>query len=180
MAKYVKKWVEGCEQCAKDKRVPNATITPELLNLPNGERSITAEANSSDASENEAEYIITTDSPNDVNHAVHSRNERLNDDVSKRNEASKATSNGESDWSNYPQNQEKSLPDLSERQENEANFSERNSTNETDAHKSPKRGMILSCPKYRKMMKEKIICPRGGRYNLRPNPNPNYSEDLRY
>ena len=122
MAKYVKKWVEGCEQCAKDKRVPNATITPELLNLPNGERSITAEANSSDASENEAEYIITTDSPNDVNHAVHSRNERLNDDVSKRNEASKATSNGESDWSNYPQNQEKSLPDLSERQENEAIF----------------------------------------------------------
>ena len=34
MAKYVKKWVEGCEECARDKRVPNATITPELLNLP--------------------------------------------------------------------------------------------------------------------------------------------------
>ena len=34
MANYVKKWVEGCEQCARDKRVPNATITPELLNLP--------------------------------------------------------------------------------------------------------------------------------------------------
>ena len=34
MAKHGKKWVEGCEQCAKDKRVPNATITPELLNLP--------------------------------------------------------------------------------------------------------------------------------------------------
>ena len=34
VAKYVKKWVEGCEQCAKDKRVPNAAITPELLNLP--------------------------------------------------------------------------------------------------------------------------------------------------
>ena len=32
-AKHVKSWVEGCEQCAKDKRVPNATITPELLNL---------------------------------------------------------------------------------------------------------------------------------------------------
>ena len=26
--------VEGCETCAKDKRVPNNTITPELLNLP--------------------------------------------------------------------------------------------------------------------------------------------------
>ena len=34
MAKHVKKWVEGCEECARDKRVPNATITPELLNLP--------------------------------------------------------------------------------------------------------------------------------------------------
>ena len=33
-AKHVKKWVEGCEQCGEDKRVPNATITPELLNLP--------------------------------------------------------------------------------------------------------------------------------------------------
>ena len=34
MAKYGKKWVEGWEQCAKDKRVPNATITPEILTLP--------------------------------------------------------------------------------------------------------------------------------------------------
>ena len=34
MAKHVKNGVEGCEQCARDKRVPNATITPELLNLP--------------------------------------------------------------------------------------------------------------------------------------------------
>ena len=32
-AKHVKKWVEGCETCAKDKRVPNTAITPELLNL---------------------------------------------------------------------------------------------------------------------------------------------------
>ena len=29
-----KKWVEGCKDCARDKRVPNATFTPELLNLP--------------------------------------------------------------------------------------------------------------------------------------------------
>ena len=34
MAKHVKNWVEGCETCARDKRVPNNTITPELLNLP--------------------------------------------------------------------------------------------------------------------------------------------------
>ena len=34
MAKHVKKWVEVCETCAGDKRVPNNTITPELLILP--------------------------------------------------------------------------------------------------------------------------------------------------
>ena len=28
MAKHVKKWVEVCETCARDKRVPNNTITP--------------------------------------------------------------------------------------------------------------------------------------------------------
>ena len=34
IAKHVKKRVEGCETCAKDKRAPNTVITPELLNLP--------------------------------------------------------------------------------------------------------------------------------------------------
>ena len=33
IAKHVKKWVEGCEIFAKDKRIPNKAITPELLNL---------------------------------------------------------------------------------------------------------------------------------------------------
>ena len=34
IAKLVKKWVQGRETCAKNKRTPNATITPELINLP--------------------------------------------------------------------------------------------------------------------------------------------------
>ena len=34
MAKHVKRWVEECDVCAKDKRVSNDSITPELLNLP--------------------------------------------------------------------------------------------------------------------------------------------------
>ena len=34
IAKLVQKWVQGCEICIKDKRVTNASITPELLNLP--------------------------------------------------------------------------------------------------------------------------------------------------
>ena len=33
MGKHVKNWVERFQQCAKYKRVPNATITLELLNL---------------------------------------------------------------------------------------------------------------------------------------------------
>ena len=84
----------------------------------------------------------------------------MKSDVSNTKEASEAARNENSDWPDsavYHKNQEKSLPDLSDRQENEANFSEKNSTDETDAQKSPKRGMIVSCPKYRKMMKEMII-----------------------
>ena len=34
IAKIVKKWVQGCETCIKDKRIPNSSITPESLNLP--------------------------------------------------------------------------------------------------------------------------------------------------
>ena len=34
IAKHVKRWVEGCETCDKDKRVPNNAITPELPILP--------------------------------------------------------------------------------------------------------------------------------------------------
>ena len=115
---------------------------------------------------------------------MHSRNEKLNDDVSKRNEASKATCNGESDWSKlfiYPQNQEKSLPDLSERQENGANFSDGNSANGNDAQSSPKGGNDFIVPETSQNdERNKNLSPRGGRYNLRPNANPNYSEDFRY
>ena len=34
IAKLVKKGVQGCETCIKDKRIPNSSITPELPNLP--------------------------------------------------------------------------------------------------------------------------------------------------
>ena len=34
MVKHVRRWVEGCKQWAKHKRVPYTIITPELLNLP--------------------------------------------------------------------------------------------------------------------------------------------------
>ena len=34
VAKIVKKWVQGCEICIKDKQIANASITPEILSLP--------------------------------------------------------------------------------------------------------------------------------------------------
>ena len=34
IATIVKKWVQGCDICIKDKRIKNASITPEFLNLP--------------------------------------------------------------------------------------------------------------------------------------------------
>ena len=98
---------------------------PIPTSLPNSEQPVTAEANSNDAHENAANYIITTDSPNDVNDAAQSQNERIKSDISSRNEASEADRNENSDWpysAVYHKNQEKSLPDLSERQENIANF----------------------------------------------------------
>ena len=91
------------------------------------------------------DYIITTDSPNDVNDAAQRQNERMESDVSNRNEASEAdrNDNENSDWPHsavYHKDQEKSLPDMSERQENDAIFSDGNSANENDAQNSPKRG----------------------------------------
>ena len=54
--------------------------------------------NASDAHEKEADYIITTDSPNDVNDAAQNQNLRLKSDVSNRNEGSEAARNENSDW----------------------------------------------------------------------------------
>ena len=152
--------------------------------LPNGERPSAAETNSSDANENEADCIITRDETNYADHAAHSRNERLNDDVTKRNETSKETRNEESDWPNsavYPKNQAKNWPDTAERLKNYAISSEGNSTKENDALNSPKRGDDIIVPEISQDdVRNENRSPRGGRYNLRPNPNPNYSEDFRY
>ena len=80
-----------------------------------------------------------------------------------------------------PQNQEKSLPDVSKRQENDANFSEGNSAYENDVQNSPKRRDDMLVPEISKNDdRNESLSPRGGKYNLKPNPNANYSEDSRY
>ena len=150
--------------------------------LPNGERPSSAE-NTNDVNENEADYIITREELNNDN-ATHSRNERLNDDVTERNEATAVTENNKSDWPNpavSPKNQEYSLPNTADGPENDEIFSERNSMNENDAQKSPRRGDDIIVPEISESdAGNESLSPRGGKYNLRPNPNPNYSEDFRY
>ena len=152
--------------------------------MTNGERPNTAQANTSDASENKSDYIITTDCPNDVNDAPRSRNEEMGNDVSNANEANEANENENPDWPNPavpPKNQEKSLPNTAEGLKNDKNFPERNSINESDAQKSPKRGDDIIVPEISENdARNESLSPRGGKYNLRPNPNPNYSEDFRY
>ena len=63
---------------------------PIPTSLPTGKQSITADANSNDAHENETGYMIARDELHDAIEAAPTRNEKLNDDVSKRDEANEA------------------------------------------------------------------------------------------
>ena len=152
--------------------------------MPNGERPNAAETNTNNVAENEADYIITSDETNYADHAARNRNERLNHDVTKRNEASEATSSSKYDWPNpavYPKGREKTLPNTDKRPKNDEILPERNLTNENDAQKFPKRGDDIIVPEISENeARNESLSPRGGKYNLRPNPNPNYSEDFRY
>ena len=157
---------------------------PIPTSLPNGERPSAAETNSSDANENKADYIITRDETNYADHATHSRNERLNDYVTKRNETSEVTRNEKTDWPNpavSPKTHKKSLPNPDEGLKNDKNFPERNSMNENDAQNSPNRGDDIVVPEISENdARNESLSPGEGKYKLRPNPNPNYSEDFRY
>ena len=52
---------------------------------------------------------------------------------------------------------------------------------ENDAQSSPKRGDDIIVPKKSENdARNERLSPRGGKYNPRPNPNPNYSGDFRY
>ena len=149
--------------------------------LPNGEQPSTAQINN-DANESDADYIITQETNKD--NMAHSRNDRLSDNVTTRNEDNDANRNKASDWPNpaaSPNTQEKSLPNTSNAPENHEILSERNSLNENDAQNSPNRGDDIIVPEISENdARNESLSPRGGKYNLRPNPNPNYSEDYRY
>ena len=73
------------------------------------------------------------------------------------------------------------MPNTDEKPKNDEIPSERNLTNENDAQNSPKRGDDIIVPEISESdARNENLSPRGGKYNLRPNPNPNYSEDYRY
>ena len=149
--------------------------------LPDGEQPSTTQINN-DANESDADYIITRETNQD--NTAHSRNDRLGDNVTKRIEDNDANRNKGSDWPNpaaNPNTQEKSLPSTANAPENHEILSERNSLNENDAQNSPNRGDDIIVPEISENdARNESLSPRGGKYNLRPNPNPNYSEDYRY
>ena len=149
--------------------------------LPNGEQPSTAQINN-DANESDADYIITRETNKD--NTAHSRNDRLSDNVTTRNEDNDANRNKASEWPNpaaSPNTQEKSLPSTANAPENHEILSERNSLNENDAQNSPNRGDDIIVPEISENdARNESLSPRGGKYNLRPNPNLNYSEDYRY
>ena len=151
--------------------------TPVPTGLPSGAQPNPAE------NTNDADYIITREEMNNDN-AVHSRNGRSSDDATTRNDATEAIPNGESDWPNEavsPKTQEKQLPSTANDLKKDEIISERNSTNDNDLQNSPKRGEDIIVPELpENENRNEILSPRGGNYNLRPNPNPNYSEDYRY
>ena len=129
---------------------------PIPSSLTNGEQPNTAEQSHSDVDRNEADYIITNDATDYAELAARSRNERLNDDVTKRNAASEVTRNEESDWPSpavYQKNQKKSS-NTDKQLKNDENFSERNLTNENDAQHSPHKGDDNIVPKYPRMITE--------------------------
>ena len=73
------------------------------------------------------------------------------------------------------------MPNPDEGLKNDENFSEGNLMNENDAQNSPNRRDDIIVPEISENDdRNENLSPRGGRYNLRPNPNPNYSEDFRY
>ena len=73
------------------------------------------------------------------------------------------------------------MPNSDERQKNDENSSQRNSITDNDAQNSPKRGDDIIVPEISENdARNESLSHRGGKYNLRPNPNPNYSDDFTY
>ena len=155
---------------------------PIPTSMPNGERPIVSDTNSTDACEDEADYIITTDSLNDVNDVAQIQNERMKNDVSKINEANEDEKNGNSDCRIRPFTTKikKNLSQVSPKEKKRSQFVWKIFLLIITMHKTlQKRGMIFEKGVPEKSQSDdrtESLSPRGEKYNLRRNPNPNYSE----
>ena len=66
-------------------------------------------------------------------------------------------------------------------QQNDANFTDKKSSNENDAQDSPFRRVDIIVPEMsHNENRIESLNPRGGKGNLKSNHNPNYSKDFRY
>ena len=165
-------------------QLPTRGSEPIPTSLPNCERPITTEANTSDANENEAYYVITTDSPNADNDAAQSQKERMKNDVSNSNEATEATRNENSAWPDsavfFTKNKQNLCRICLIDRKTMQIFQEEIQLMKMMHESIQKRGDDIIVPQISQNdARNENLSPRGGRYNLRPNPNPNYSEDFK-
>ena len=73
------------------------------------------------------------------------------------------------------------MPVSSDRQKNDDTFLDGNSSSKNDAQDSPNRGNDIIMPEISQSDdRNESVSPRGEKYNLRPNPNPNISENFKY
>ena len=80
-----------------------------------------------------------------------------------------------------PRKPRKPLPNTDEKLKKGGKLSKRKSTNKNDAQNSPNRGDDITVPEIPENdARNESLSPSGGKYSLRPNPNPNYSGDFRY
>ena len=78
-------------------QLESRSCAPNPTYLPSGEQPVTSNNEPSDANEKNVDYITTQNCLHNVNETTEQREQRLNDDVTKRNEATDATRNVYSD-----------------------------------------------------------------------------------
>ena len=127
---------------------------PIPTSLPNDERPVTPTAATIDANENKVDYIIANDSPNDVNDTAQQRNERMIDDVNKRNEHTEVEKNENSDWPFTPKIKNNFCRIRLKDRKTMPIFWKKILLMKT-IHKILQKGMILSCPKNPKTKRER-------------------------
>ena len=132
----------------------------------------------------EVRYGEQTDTPNDVTETTPSTDDALNNDVTTETTNATPRANQNIDLPDpaiCPEMKKNKLPDSSKNPKNADLLHDQNSDTGNDACTSSNTGDDIIVPEISQNDNElENKSPRRGKYNLRPNPNPNYSEDFRY